>query len=266
MSEKIIHLNEAAIKSELKELVRSSVEETLNELLEQEAQALTNAERYERTENRQEYRSGRYEQELLTSSGEVTLKMPKLKGVTFKTAIIERYRRRESSVEEALIEMYLAGVSIRRVEDITDASWGTRVSAGTVSELIKKVYVHIDQWRSRPLFGSYPYVYLDGIYLKRIQMFHTDRGSEFDNTLIDELLESFQISRSLSMKGCPYDNAVAESTFKMIKAEFVSCRRFDTLDQLQLELADYVHWFNNIRLHGMLGYLSPAEFKITYTS
>ena len=92
-----------------------------------------------------------------------------------------------------------------------------------------------------------------------IQMFHTDRGSEFDNALINELLESFQISRSLSMKGCPF-NAVAESTFKMIKAEFVSSRRFDTLDQLQLELADYVHWFNNIRLHGTLGYLSPAEF------
>ena len=68
------------------------------------------------------------------------------------------------------------------------------------------------------------------------------------------------------MKGCPYDNAVAESTFKMIKAEFVYSRRFDSLYQLQLELADYVHWFNNIRLHGTLGYLSPAEFKKTYTS
>lgn len=99
-----------------------------------------------------------------------------------------------------------------------------------------------------------------------IQMFHTDRGSEFDNALIDELLDSFQISRSLSMKGCPYDNAVAESTFKMIKAEFVSCRRFDTIDQLHLELSDYVHWFNNIRLHGTLGYMSPTEFKKAYSS
>lgn len=84
-------------------------------------------------------RSGHYERELLTSSGEVTLKMPKLKGVTFETAIIERYRRRGSSVEEALIEMYLAGVSVRRVEDVTEALWG-RVSAGTVSELNKKAY------------------------------------------------------------------------------------------------------------------------------
>ena len=68
------------------------------------------------------------------------------------------------------------------------------------------------------------------------------------------------------MKGCPYDNAVAESTFKIIKAEFVSCNRFDTLDQLQLVLADYVHWFNGIRSHSPLGYLSPLEFKNAYTS
>ena len=94
-----------------------------------------------------------------------------------------------------------------------------------------------------------------------IQIFHTDRGSEFDNMLVDEILESFQIQRSLSMKGCPYDNAVAESTFRVIKKEFVSSRRFSTLEQLRLELADYVHWFNNIRLHGTLGYQSPVEFR-----
>jgi transposase-like protein len=90
--------------------------------------------------------------------------MPKLKGVAFETAIIERYRRRESSVEEALIEMYLAGVSVRRVEDITEALWGTKVSAGTVSHLNQKVYGHIETWRNRPLQGQYPYVYVDGIY------------------------------------------------------------------------------------------------------
>ena len=97
--------------------------------------------------------------------------------------------------------------------------------------------------------------------LFEIQIFHTDRGSEFDNMLVDEILESFQIQRSLSMKGCPYDNAVAESTFRLIKKEFVSSRRFSTLEQLRLELADYIHWFNNIRIHGTLGYLSPVEFR-----
>jgi putative transposase len=151
MSDKIIQLNEGVIKQELKELVRSSVEETLNNLLEQEAAELTKAERYERTSERQGYRSGHYERKLTTTSGDVRLKIPKLKGIAFETAIIERYRRRESSVEEALIEMYLAGVSVRRVEDITEALWGTRVSPGTISELNKKVYVHIDAWRNRPL-------------------------------------------------------------------------------------------------------------------
>ena len=85
--------------------------------------------------------------------------MTRLKGVSFETAIIERYRRRESSVEEALIEMYLAGVSVRRVEDITEALWGSKVSPATISELNKKAYVHIEDWRNRPLQGGrYPYV------------------------------------------------------------------------------------------------------------
>ena len=164
MSKKIIQLNEGAIKEELKELVRGSVEETLNDLLEKEAAELTQAAKYERTEARQGYRSGHYQRNLTTTSGDVTLNMPRLKGVPFETAIIERYRRRESSVEEALIEMYLAGVSVRRVEDITEALWGTKVSPSTVSELNKKAYVHIEDWRNRPLRGGrYPYVYMDGI-------------------------------------------------------------------------------------------------------
>ena len=103
MSEKIVQLNEEVIKGQIKELVRGSVEETLNELLEAEAEKLTQAARYERNEQRQGYRSGHYSRNLTTTSGDVTLKVPKLKGISFETAIIERYRRRESSVEEALI-------------------------------------------------------------------------------------------------------------------------------------------------------------------
>ncbi len=163
----------------MKELVRESVEETLNGLLEQEAQQLTNAAKYERTEARQGYRAGHYERSLGTTSGEVSLKVPKLKGVSFETAIIERYRRRESSVEEALIEMYLAGVSVRRVEDITEALWGTKVSPATISELNKKAYVPIEDWRNRPLKGGkYPYVYVDGIYLRR------NWGGEYENVSV----------------------------------------------------------------------------------
>ena len=167
MSDNIIQLNEDLIKHDLKDLVRSSVEETLNALLDKEADELVNAQKYERSAERQGYRSGHYKRNFQTTAGEVKLNVPKLKGVPFETAIIERYRRRESSVEEALIEMYLAGVSVRRVEDITEALWGTKVSPGTISNLNKKAYEHIEQWRTRPLSGKYPYVYVDGVYLKR---------------------------------------------------------------------------------------------------
>jgi putative transposase len=97
----------------------------------------------------------------------VDIKMPKLRVLPFETAIIERYRRRESSVEEALVEMYLAGVSVRRVEDITEALWGSKVSLGTISNLNSKIYKTIETWRMRPIEGDHPYVYLDGICLKR---------------------------------------------------------------------------------------------------
>ena len=107
MPEKIVQLNEDVIKGQLKELVRGSAEETLNELLEAEAEELTQAAWYERNEQHQGYHSGYYNRNLTTTSGDITLKIPKLKGLSFETVIIERYRRRESSVEEALIEMYL---------------------------------------------------------------------------------------------------------------------------------------------------------------
>ena len=179
MSNNIIQFNEEIIKGQIKELVRSSVEETLNELLEAEAEKLTQAARYERNEARQGYRSGHYDRNLTTTSGDVTLHVPRLKVISFETAIIERYRRRESSVEEALIEMYLAGVSVRRVEDITEALWGSKVSASTISELNKKAYVNIEAWRNRPLQGGkYPYVYVDGIYLKR------NWGGEYENVAV----------------------------------------------------------------------------------
>lgn len=101
-----------------------SVEDTLNALLDAEAERLVGAGRYERTEARRNIRSGSYQRKLQTRAGEVRLKVPKLRRQTFKTAIIERCRRREVSVEAALVVMYLAGVSVRRVEDITEALWG----------------------------------------------------------------------------------------------------------------------------------------------
>lgn len=163
----VIRIDQDQVRSHVEEVVRSTVEETLNALLDAEADELCGARRYERSPERLDTRSGHYRRKLLTKAGKVELKVPRLRSLPFETQIIERYRRRESSVEEALVEMYLAGVSVRRVEDITEALWGERVSPSTVSELNQKIYDQIDAWRNRPIEGQHAYVFLDGIWLKR---------------------------------------------------------------------------------------------------
>lgn len=100
------------------------------------------------------------------------------------------------------------------------------------------------------------------INLMKVKIFHTDRGSEFNNKIIDNMLKAFNIERSLSQKGCPYDNAVAEATYKILKTEFALNRVFTDLDELRLALADYVNWYNNVRIHGSLGYLTPVEYAL----
>lgn len=88
------------------------------------------------------------------------------------------------------------------------------------------------------------------VNLSKVKIFHTDRGNEFKNKPIDELIDTFEITRSLSNKGCPYDNAVAEATYKIFKTEFVINKSFDSLPQLKSELAYYVHWFNDFFILG----------------
>jgi transposase-like protein len=167
VSGSIIQIDQEQVRGHVDEVVRRSVQETLNGLLDAEADQLCRAQRYERSPDRVDTRAGSYERKLQTKAGEVTLKVPRLRSLPFETQIIERYRRRESSVEEALMEMYLAGVSVRRVEDITEALWGTRVSPSTVSELNQKLYERIEAWRNQPIEGEFAYVSLDGVWLKR---------------------------------------------------------------------------------------------------
>ncbi|WP_156314810.1 IS3 family transposase [Halalkalibacter wakoensis] len=97
--------------------------------------------------------------------------------------------------------------------------------------------------------------------LENVKLFHTDRGSEFKNVAIDELLSENGIERSLSDKGNPYDNAVAEATFKILKTELINGEQFHSLNHLELELFDYINWYNNIRSHSALGYQSPASYR-----
>ena len=98
--------------------------------------------------------------------------------------------------------------------------------------------------------------------LGSIKILHTDRGNEFKNKAIDGLLTAFNIARSLSKKGCPYDNAVAEATFKVVKTEFAFNKIFESFEELEYLLFDYVNWYNNHRIHGSLNYLTPVEYRI----
>jgi putative transposase len=129
---RMIRVDEGELRGHVRELVRDSVEETLDAMLDAEADAQCGARRHERSPEHLDTRAGYYERKLLTPAGEMTLQAPRLWKLPFETEIIERCKRRESSVEEAMIQMYLAGVSVRRVEDVTEALWGERASPGTV--------------------------------------------------------------------------------------------------------------------------------------
>ena len=154
-------------ETKLDTMVREKVERIVNAMLDAEADEIANAARYERTGERKAYRAGHYERKLTAKAGRLALKVPKLKGAVFESAVIERYRRREQSVEESLIDMYLAGVSTRQVDDISQLLWGDRMPSQTLSDKLKKVYGDIDSWRTRPLESEYPYVFMDGVWHKR---------------------------------------------------------------------------------------------------
>ena len=143
MSDKIIQFDDAMFESKLDALVRIKVEQTINAMLDAEADEIANAARYERKTDRKAFRAGHYERTLTAKAGKLSLKVPKLKGALFESAVIERYRRRESSVEEALMEMYLAGVSTRRVDDISQLPWGERMPSQTLSDKLKKIHKEI---------------------------------------------------------------------------------------------------------------------------
>ena len=167
MSQQILQVDQAMLETTLDRMVRKSVEETPNAMLDAEADEITGAARYERSGERKAYRAGHYERDLTVKAGKMSLKVPKLKGAVFESAVIERYRRREESVEEALIDMYLAGVSTRQVDDVSQLLWGDRMPSQTLSDKLKKVYADIDEWRGRPLEQDYPYLFMDGVWHKR---------------------------------------------------------------------------------------------------
>lgn len=167
MPEPIVSLNEEALKPDLREPVGRAVEDTPDGLPGEGADDLVGAERHGRTAEREACRAGRYDGSPAASSGEVTIRMPKLKGMRSTAAIIERYRRRETGVGEAVIEMCLAGVPTRRMEDASEIPWGSGVSAAAVSDPNERASASVGEWRNRPLERACPHVCVDGIHLRR---------------------------------------------------------------------------------------------------
>ena len=223
----VIAVDEEELRTHVSEVVRQSVEETLNGLLDAEADTLCQARRYERNADRASTRAGHYERNLQTKAGTVQLKVPKLRHMPIETAIIERYRRRESSVEEALVEMYLAGVSVRRVEDITEALWGSRVSPSTISDLNQKIFERVEEWRNRPLEPKSPYIFVDGIWLKR------SWGGEVQNV-------SVLVAIGVSTSGFREILGVAEGSREDAESwrQFLRYLRERGLEQIDLVVSD----------------------------
>ena len=167
MPDPIVSLNEESPRADLRELVRRTVEEMPDGLLDEEADDLVGAERHGRTADREACRAGHYERRLAATSGEVTIRMPEPEGMRFTTAIIERRRRREASVGEAMVETCLAGVSAGRIEDAGEVLWGSSASAATVSDLSGKALASVGERRGGPLGRACPHACVGGTCPKR---------------------------------------------------------------------------------------------------
>ena len=153
MPNQILQVDENMLETKLDRLVSEKVEQLLNAMLDAEADEITGAARYERSGERKAYRAGHYERCLTVKAGTMTLRVPKLKGALFESAVIDRYRRREESVEEALIDMYLAGVSTRQVDDISRLLWG-RADALPDPERQAQARVRADRPMAQPAVGA----------------------------------------------------------------------------------------------------------------
>ena len=147
--------------------VRAAVKAALEEVMEEEMDAHLAARHRERTEGRRGYRNGHYQRGLLTAVGQIEqLQVPRDREGEFLTEAFENYRRMTGSLEEAILEMFLQGVSTRKVAAITDGLTKVKVGKDSVSRITARLEDEVAAWRSSPLTVAYPYVYLDATYLK----------------------------------------------------------------------------------------------------
>ena len=160
MSNQILQVDENMLETKLDRLVSRKVEELLNAMPDASGRRDHRGREIRACVRSEGLPCG----PLTVKAGTMTLRVPKLKGAVFESAVVERYRRREQSVEEAPVGMYLAGVGTRQVDDVSRLLWGERMPSQTLSDKLKRVYEDIDQWRNRPLAAhSYPYLFVDGV-------------------------------------------------------------------------------------------------------
>ena len=148
------------------EALRDLLQKMVQDILESEMEDFLEAEPYERTDSRRGYRAGYYPRRLETRVGTLTLRIPQDRQGNFKTELFERYQRSEKALVCAMMEMYIEGVSTRKVAKVTEVLCGTEFSASTVSSLSKKMDDALKKFASRPLSEAYPYLILDARYEK----------------------------------------------------------------------------------------------------
>jgi len=157
-------INWKALMAEQSDFLRPLVQEVVQQVLEAEMDEALGAEKGERTPNRQGYRSGYYGRTLVTRVGKLELRVPQDRQGRFRTEVFERYQRSEKALVGALTEMYVQGVSTRKVKAITEELCGHEVSASTISRLNQRLDEELERFAKRPLSEPYPYVVLDARY------------------------------------------------------------------------------------------------------
>jgi len=148
------------------DFLRELVQRTVQQVLEAEMTSFLGAGTYERNGERRGWRNGYKPRTLKTRVGELELMVPKDRDGEFQTELFERYQRSEKALVLAMLEMYVGGVSTRKVSAITEALCGLEVSKSQVSALTVKLDAEIAEWRMRPLAQSYPYLVVDARYEK----------------------------------------------------------------------------------------------------
>lgn len=148
--------------------LREAVRYTLVAVLEAEVEALIGAAPYQRTGQRRDYRNGHYQRNLVTGVGLVeALPVPRTrKG--YQTQVFDRYQRRQAELDEAICDMFVGGVSTRRVGDVVESLTGTKPSSTTVSRVFHSLEEEFATWKSRPLAPEYAYAFADGTYFSVI--------------------------------------------------------------------------------------------------